>query len=66
MGIKIEVNKNIEETEITIKVNELNQDVYEIQNILADFFKRRKVIFYKENRSVWDFMCLSSALASVE
>lgn len=48
MGIKIEVNENIEETEITIKVNELNQDVYEIQNILADFFKRRKVIFIKK------------------
>lgn len=54
MRIRIEVDKNIMETEITIKVKELNEKVYEIQNILTNFFSRGKqVIFYKEEKEYY-------------
>lgn len=50
MKIRIEVDESIRETEVTIKVKELNQEVYEIQNILSELFsKRRQIVFYKEN-----------------
>lgn len=50
MKITINVDENIKEDEIIIKCKELNDQVYEIQNIISKILsKREQIIFYKEN-----------------
>lgn len=50
MKIRIEVDGKIKENEIIIRVGELNEKVYEIQNILSNIIsKREQIIFFKDN-----------------
>lgn len=50
MKIRVEVDGKIKEDEIIIRVGELNENVYELQDILSNVIsKREQIIFYRGN-----------------
>ncbi|MBM6837838.1 LytTR family transcriptional regulator, partial [Clostridium saudiense] len=50
MKIRIEVDDRIEENEVIVRCNELNDEIKNIQKVLAEILsKNKQIIFYKGN-----------------